>query len=124
MAQAMETPQKMTKGGRVLLMVWRWELEKILQVNQYLPRQSRGATLEIMAQMDQHPGQRPGVAQETFCDCNHGDIESTWTWYQQTSPQTEDIPQRLPTTWPRCLARGAPIDSFLPHLANPIFHLA
>ena len=81
MAQAMETPQKMTKGGRGIKMVWRQELEKKLQVNQYLPGQSRGAMLVIMAQMDQYPGWRPGVAQETLCDHNHGDIESTMTQY-------------------------------------------
>ena len=66
----------MTKGGRGLLMVWRWELVKILQVNWYLSRQSRGATLEIMAQMDLHPGWRPGIAWETFCDCMTMEISS------------------------------------------------
>ena len=39
-----------------LLLVWRRELEQKLQINQYLPGHSRGATLEIMAEMDRRPG--------------------------------------------------------------------
>ena len=60
-------------------MVWRRELEKKLRINRYLPWKSRGATLAIMAQMDQCPGRRPGVDKETYCDLDHGDIKSTRT---------------------------------------------
>ena len=82
MAQAIENQQETQKGGgRGLLMVWRRELEKKLRINRYLPWKSRGATLAIMAQMDQCPGRRPGVDKETYCDLDHGDIESTRTWY-------------------------------------------
>ena len=59
MAQIIENHQETPKGGgRGLLMVWRKELEKKLMINRYLPEKSRGATLAIMAQMDQHPGRR------------------------------------------------------------------
>ena len=52
MASAFETTQKTQGRGRGLLLVWQRELEKKLQINWYLLGQSRGATLEIMAEMD------------------------------------------------------------------------
>ena len=107
------------KGGRGLLLVWRREFEKKLWINWHLPGQSRGATLAIMAQMDQWPGRRLGVHWEILCDCNHGDMESTRTQYCQTSPQTEEAPQILPITWPRCLGRGAPACNFQPPSPTP-----
>ena len=56
MAQAINRSQQTKKGrGKGLLIVWRRELEKKLKINRYLPGRSRGATLAIMAQMDQHP---------------------------------------------------------------------
>ena len=100
-------------------MVWRREPEKKLRINRYLPGKSRGATLVIMAQMDQCPGRRLGVDKETYCDLDHGDIESTRTQYCQTDPRTEEAPQRWPPTWPQCLARGAPTCSFRPPLPTP-----
>ena len=121
MVQAIETQQKTTQaGGRGLLMVWRRELG----INRYLPGQSRGATLAIMVQMDQCPGRRPGIDQETrdqktLCDYYHGNIESTRIQYCQLSPRMEEAPQRLPITWPQCLVRGAPICSFQPPLQTP-----
>ena len=72
-----------------------------------------------MVQMDQWPGWKPGVDQETLCDCDHGDAVSTTTLYHQTSPQTEEAPQRLLTIWPRCLGRGAPTCSFQPPSPTP-----
>ena len=53
MAQALETPKKMTQErGRGLSPGVEGELDKMLHINWYLPGQTRGATLEIMAQMD------------------------------------------------------------------------
>ena len=116
--------QKTTQGrGRGLLMVWRKELAKKLGINRYLPGWSRGATLAIMIQMDECPGSRPGIDQETrdqetFCNYDHGDIKST-TQYHQLHPQMKEAPQRLPITWPWCLGRGAPVCSFLPSSPTP-----
>ena len=45
--------------ARGLLLVGRRELERKLQINWYLPGHSRGATLEIMAEIDRRPGNRP-----------------------------------------------------------------
>ena len=102
MAQALEIPQKMILGrGRGLLLVCRRELERKLHNNRYLPRQSRGATLETMAQMNRCPGCRPGTNSETPCNYDNGDTKSTSTQYCQMSPQPEETPQRLPTTLPR-----------------------
>ena len=127
MAQTIENPQKTPQvGGRGLLKVWRKELEKKLSINRYLPRQSKGATLAIMVQMDQCQRRRPGVDKETLCNCDHGDIDSTRTWYCQMSPRTEEAPQRLLPTWPQYLGRGVPTCSFnLPHQPNlppPLIH--
>ena len=108
-----------TGGGRGLPVVWRKELEKKISINRYLPGQSRGATLGIMAQMDQCPGRRPGVDKETLCDLDHGDIKSTRTQCHQMSPRTEEAPQRLPTTWPQCLGRGVLTCSFQPPSHTP-----
>ena len=64
MAQAIKNPQKTQKGrGQGLLIAWRRELGKKLQINRYLPGKSWGATLAIMAQMDQCPGRRLGGGQ-------------------------------------------------------------
>ena len=53
MAQAIDNSQESKRGrGKGLLIVWRRELEKKLQINRYLPGRSRGATLAIMVQMD------------------------------------------------------------------------
>ena len=80
MAQAIDHPQETKKGrGKGLLIVWRRELEKKLQINRYLPGKSRGATLAIMAQMDQCPGRRLGMDKETHCDFDHMDSESIRT---------------------------------------------
>ena len=94
-------------------MVWRKELEKKLSINRYLPRQSRGV------QMDQCQGRRPGVDKETLCNHDHRDIKSTRTRYCQMSLRIEEAPQRLPTTWPQCLGRGAPTCSFQPPSPTP-----
>ena len=88
-------------------------------INRYLPWRSRGATLAIMTQMDQCPGRRLRVDKETLCNLDHGDIKSTRTQYCQMSPRTHKAPQRLPTTWPWCLGRGAPTCSFRPPLQTP-----
>ena len=83
MASAFETPQRTQERGRGLLLVWQRELEKKLHINQYLPGQSRGATLEIMADMDRQPWHRPGtINYPTTCDNSdkdNGDIESIRT---------------------------------------------
>ena len=74
MAQTIDPSWETKKGkGRRLLVVWRRELEKKLQINRYLVGRSRGATLVIMANMDQHPGSRPGVDKETPCNTNRMD---------------------------------------------------
>ena len=52
MASTFETPQRTQGRARGLLLVWWRELERKLQINWYLPENSRGATLEIMAEMD------------------------------------------------------------------------
>ena len=75
--------------------------------------------------MDQCPGRRPEIDQETrdqktLCDYDHGDIESTRTQYHQPGPRIEETLQRLPTTWPQCLGRGAPICSSQPPLPLPL----
>ena len=72
-----------------------------------------------MCQMDRHPGHRPGTDNETPGDYDNGDTESTRTRYCQMSPQMEETPQRLPTTWPKCLGKGAPVCSFQPPLPTP-----
>ena len=110
--------------GRVrgLLLVWRRELERKLSINRYFPRQSRGATLKIMAQMDRCLGHRQETDKVTTdtCDYDNGDTESTRTQYHQMSPWPEATPQQLPTTWPKCLGRGASMHcSFLPPLPTP-----
>ena len=61
MATAFEIPQWTQRRGRGLLLVWQRELERTLQINCYLPGQSRGATLGIMAEMDRRPGDRQGT---------------------------------------------------------------
>ena len=99
--------------GRGLLLVWRRELERKLHINRYLPGQSRGATLEIMAKMDRSPGHRPEAVNypttsDTF-DKDNGDTESIRTSYCQMSPCPEAIPQWLPNTWPKCLGRCVPL---------------
>ena len=99
---------------------------KKLGINKYLPGQSRWATLPIMVQMDHHPRRRPGIDQETrdqktLCNYDHGDIESTRTQYHQLSPRMEEALQRLSTTWPQCLGRGAPICSFQPPSPTPSY---
>ena len=113
MASALETPQRMHGRGRGLLIVWRRELERKLHINQYLPGQSRGATLEIMAEMDRHPGCRLETVNYPMTGDNFDkdkvDTESIRTQYHQTSPHPETIPQQLPNTWPKCLGRGAPL---------------
>ena len=115
MAQALETPQRTTLGReRGLLLVWRRELERKLHINRYSPGQSRGATLEIMVQMDRCPGHRPGTNNESPHDDDNRDTESTQTQYCQMGPWPEETPHRLPTTWPRCLGRGASVHSFQP----------
>ena len=113
MARAFETPQRMHRRGRGLLLVWRRELEWKLHINRYLPRQSRGAMLEIMAQMDRHPGCRLEtinypMTSDTF-DQDNGDTESMRTQYCQMSPCPEALPQWLLNTWLKCLGRGAPL---------------
>ena len=97
--------------GIGLLLVWRRELERKLHINRYLPRQSRGATLEIVAEMDRHPGHRHETVNMTsdIHDQDNGDTESIRTQYHQMSPQPEAIPQCLPDTWPKHLGRGAPM---------------
>ena len=100
-------------------MVWRRELAKKLGINRYLPRQSRGATLDIMVQMDQHPGRRPGVDQDKLCIQDHGDIKSTRTQYHQMDSRIEEAPQRLPIIWPWCLGKGVPTCSFQPPSPSP-----
>ena len=96
MPRAIKNQQETQKGrGRGLLMVWRRELEKKLQINRYLPGKSRGATLAIMAQMDQHPGRRLGVDKETYCDLDQRDSKSTRTQYHQIDPQTEMTPSKI-----------------------------
>ena len=61
MASAFETPQQTQGRAKGLLLVWQRELERKLQINWYLPGCSRRATLEIMAEMDRQPGDRPGT---------------------------------------------------------------
>ena len=118
-AKALESPQKTQGRGRRLLLVWRRELERTLHIIRYLPGQSRGAILEIMAQMDRCPGHRQETGNVTTCDYDNGDTKSTRTQYCQMSPWPEETPQQLPTTWPKCLGRGAPICSFQPPLPTP-----
>ena len=81
MAQPIDHLQETKKGRGKVLTVWRSKLEKKLQINRYLLGRSRGATLAIMAQMDQCPGRRPGVDKETHCDLHHMDSESIRTQY-------------------------------------------
>ena len=88
-------------------------------INGYLPGKSRGATLAIMAQMDQCPGRRLGVDKKTLCNHDHGDIESTRTQYHQMSHRNDKAQKRLPTTWPWCLGRGAPTCSLRPPSPTP-----
>ena len=53
-------------------MVWRRELRKKLQINRYLPGRSQGATLAIMAQIDQHPGRRLGWTRRPIVTLTRG----------------------------------------------------
>ena len=121
MEQAIKSPQKMQKGrGWGLLIAWRRELGKKLQIKRYLPGKSQGATLAIMAQMDQHPGRRPGVDKETYCDLDQMNSKSTRTQCLQTGIRTEVTPQWWSNTWPQCLGRGAPTCRFRPPLPTPL----
>ena len=70
--------------------------------------------------MDQHPGRRPGVDKETYCNLDQMNSQSTRTWYHQTGIRTEVAPQWWPTTWPWCLGRGAPTCSFRPPSLAPL----
>ena len=113
MAQAIDSSWETSKGrGRGLLVVWRRELEKKLQINRYLPGRSRGATLAIMANMDQCPGRRPGWIGKLLVTLTIWIASPLGLEYQQTGPRGKEIPQRWPITWPRCLGRGTPTCSF------------
>ena len=120
MAQTIENQHETPKGrGRGLLMVWRRELEKKLQINRYLSGKSRGATSAIMAQMDQCPGRRLGVDKVTYCDLDHGDIESTTTWYRQMGPRTEEPPKDGQLHDPGVWVGVPQLCSFRPPLLTP-----
>ena len=121
MAQAVETPQKM-QGGRGLLLMWRRELERKVHINRYLPGQSRGATIEIMAQMDRHPGHRQETANETTYDYDNGDTESTRTWYHQMNPQPEETPSVITYHMAKMFGKGCPHLQFPTSFAYPILH--
>ena len=58
-------------------------IRKKLHINQYLPGQSKGATLEIMAEMDRCPGHRPETVNYPMTcdnfDKDNGDTESIGT---------------------------------------------
>ena len=95
-------------------MVWRRDLVKKLGINRYLPGQSRGATLAIKVQMDQIQEGGQGLTKRQGIKRHSVDYD-----HCQPSPRMEEALQRLPTTWPRCLGRGAPICSFLPPLPTP-----
>ena len=122
MASAFEIPQKTQRRGRGLLVVWQRELEKKLQINWYLPGQSRGATLEIMAEMDRRPGHRPGTMDyHKTCDNSDqdsGDTESLRTQYHPMGPHPEATPQHVPKTWSKYLGRAAPF-KFETRLPSP-----
>ena len=82
MAQAIDHSQETKKGrGKGLLIVWRRELEKKLQINRYLLGRNRGATLAIVTQMDQYQGRRLGVGKETHCNFDHMDSKCIRTQY-------------------------------------------
>ena len=68
------------------------------------------ATLEIMAQMDRHPGHRPETVNITsdIFDQDNGDTKSTRTQYCQMSPCPEAIPQLLPNAWLKCFGKRCP----------------
>ena len=53
-------------GGRGLLLEWRRELQKKLHINWYLPRQSRGASLVIMAQWTNAQDEDQGLTGRLF----------------------------------------------------------
>ena len=112
MASAFETPQRTQGRGRGLLFWWR-ELERKLQINWYLPGCSRGATLEIMTEMDRWLGDRTGtVDYPNICanpDQDNRHTESIRALYHQMGPHLEAIPQQLLETWLKCLGRGAPL---------------
>ena len=111
MANTFETPQWMQGRARGLLLVWRRELERKLQINQYLLGCSRGATLEIMAEMDRRPEDRQRTVGHPktldHYDPDNSHTTSIRTQYWQMGPHPEAIPQQLPETWPKCLGRGA-----------------
>ena len=115
MASAFKTPQRTQGWGRGLLPFWQSELEKKLQINWYLLGHSKGATLEIVADMDRQSGHRPGtVYYPMTCnnsDQDNGDTESIRTRYCQLGPHLEATPQCVPKTWPKCLGMGAPLKS-------------
>ena len=113
MTNSFETPQWMQGRARGLLLFWIRELERKLQINWYLSGCSRGATLEIMTEMDRQPGDRLGTLDypKTFdnSDQDNRHTESIRIWYHQMGPNPEAIPQQLPETWPKCLGRGTPL---------------
>ena len=80
MAQAIDYSQETKRGrGKGLLIVWRRELEKKLQINRYLLGRSIGANLANMAQMNQCPGRWPEVEKEANCDLENMDSQSITT---------------------------------------------
>ena len=87
MTTTIKTPQMMQGRARGLLLVWRRELEWKLQINQYLLGCSRGATLEIMAEMDRRPEDRPRILDHPktldHSDQDHSHTKSIRTRYQQ-----------------------------------------
>ena len=113
MANSFETPQWMQRRARGLLLFWRRELERKLQINWYLPECSRGATLEIMAEMDR----RPGDTQELWTSWRLWITLTRTTGIWSPSelniikwvPARRAIPQQLPETLPKCLGRDAPL---------------
>ena len=56
METTIDTPQWTQGRAMGLLLVRRRELEQTMQINWYLLGYSRGATLEIMAELDRRPG--------------------------------------------------------------------
>ena len=115
MANSFETPQQMQERARSLLLFWRRELERKLQINWYLLGCSRGPTLEIVEEMDRRPGDRQETLDypKTFdnSDQNNRHTKSIRTQYHLMGPHPEAISQQLPETWPKYFGRGAPLKS-------------
>ena len=100
-------------GGEGTLVSMEKGIRKKITSKSVFTGTEQGGHIEIMAEVDRHPGCRPETVDyptthDNF-DKDNGDTKSIRTRYCQTSTHPEAIPQWLANTWPKSLGRGAPL---------------